>query len=365
MVIAVTVVLALMTACDVPATNVPAGSGVPSATARVAAAASPTAPAAALSDQSHGFLTLEPSALRAEASSVSLATVPIAHSAAASPDGRRVAIIERTRQGGQLLTFNTSRPAQPTFILEFSGSVIDNRATGEFPSAVVWAGDGSDSLLVTVDVAGASAAYTSERVIDLQTRQVRELARVGFVPLAWHPASDTAVGWAFRGDGGFADSYVLLQGDRVTRSPFPLGHVIGNTLRASPDGRRVLAVYGATSAVSGGAVRWWPFDRFDQQTELPSVLGDSIVNAIWRPGADEIVVSIAAGTFTPTAPRLEIWPLRGAPRVLRASGGLLIVRSDGSAALGVDYVLVDLVTGATNTVPRLSPLELPYLAVRL
>ena len=56
-----------------------------------------------------------------------------------------------------------------------------------------------------------SAAYTSERVIDLQTRQVRELARVGFVPLAWHPASDTAVGWAFRGDGGFADSYVLLQ----------------------------------------------------------------------------------------------------------------------------------------------------------
>ena len=73
MVGAVTVALAVMTACDVPATNVPAGSlGVPSATARVAAAASPTAPAAALSDQSHGFLTLEPSALRAEASSVSL-----------------------------------------------------------------------------------------------------------------------------------------------------------------------------------------------------------------------------------------------------------------------------------------------------
>ena len=57
---AVTVALAVMTACDVPATNVPAGSlGVPSATARVAAAASPIAPAAALSDQSHGFLTLE------------------------------------------------------------------------------------------------------------------------------------------------------------------------------------------------------------------------------------------------------------------------------------------------------------------
>ena len=106
---------------------------------------------------------------------------------------------------------------------------------------------------------------------------------------------------------------MLLQGDRVTRSPFPLGHVIGNTLRASPDGRRVLAVYGTTSAVSGGAVRWWPFDRFDQQTELPSVSGDSIVNAIWRPGADEIVVSVATGTFTPTAPRLEIWPLRVPP----------------------------------------------------
>ena len=124
-------------------------------------------------------------------------------------------------------------------------------------------------------------------------------------------------------------------------------------------------MFGATSADSGSAVRWWPFDRFDQQTELPSESGQWIVNAIWRPGADEIVVSIAAGTFTPNAPRLEIWPLRDAPRVLRASGGLLIVRSDGTAALGVDYVLVDLATGATSTVPRLSPLEVPYLAVRL
>jgi hypothetical protein len=41
------------------------------------------------------------------------------------------------------------------------------------------------------------------------------------------------------------------------------------------------------------------------------------------------------------------------------------VRSDGTAALAVDYMLVDLATGATSTVPRLSPTEQPYLAVRL
>jgi hypothetical protein len=43
----------------------------------------------------------------------------------------------------------------------------------------------------------------------------------------------------------------------------------------------------------------------------------------------------------------------------------LRVGSDGTAALAVDYVLVDLATGATSTVPRLSPTERRYLAVRL
>jgi hypothetical protein len=201
--------------------------------------------------------------------------------------------------------------------------------------------------------------------VDLKTKQVRELVRVGFVPLAWHPASDTAVGWAFKGDGGFADSYVAVQGGRVTHSQFPQGQVIGGSVRASRDGRRIVAVYGGTSAQSGGTIRWWPFDRFDQQTELPSVPGEWIIHATWRPGADELVVSVSTGTYTPTSPRLEVWPLQGSRRSLRSSGGLLLVRSDGTAALAVDYMLVDLATGATSTVPRLSPTEQPYLAVRL
>lgn len=360
------VAVIVMSSCDVPTTPVPSQSlDTPSATESRSAPPSPTARASAVPDQSHGFLTLEPSALRSEASSATLATLPVAYLAAASPNGRRVAIVERTQKGGQLLTFDTSVPSQRTFVLEFSGTVVDNRASGEFPSSAVWAGDDTDSLLVTVDVYSAPSVYTSQRVVDLQTKQVRELARIGFVPLAWHPASDTAVGWAFRGDGGFADSYVLVRGGRVTRSQFPLGEVIGSTVRASPDGRRIIAVYGGTSAQSGGTIRWWSFDRFDQQTELPSVRGEWIINASWRPGVDELVVSVATGTYTPTVPRLEVWPLQGARRVLRSSGGLLLVRSDGTAALAVDYALVDLATGATSTVPRLSPTERPYLAVRL
>ena len=73
----------------------------------------------------------------------------------------------------------------------------------------------------------------------------------------------------------------------------------------------------------------------------------------------------SVGRLGKRGPVAALRPLRDAPRVRRASGGLLIVRSDGTAALGVDYVLVDLATGATSTVPRLSPLEVPYLAVRL
>jgi hypothetical protein len=151
----------------------------------------------------------------------------------------------------------------------------------------------------------------------------------------------------------------------VTQSQFPQGHVIGGSVRASRDGRRIVAIYGGTSAQSGGTVRWWPFDRFDQQTELPSVPGEWIHHATWRPGADELVVSVSTGTYTPTSPRLEVWPLQGSRRSLRSSGGLLLVRSDGTAALALDYMLVDLATGATSMVPRQSPTEQPYLAVRL
>lgn len=282
--------------------------------------------------------------------------------AAVSPDGRRVAIVAQAKNSDQLVTFDASRPAQRTVVLEFSGSVADDRGT---PSHIVWAGDGSDSLLMTVQVfSPPSAGYTSQRVVDLQTRQVRELARVSFVPLAWHPASDTAVGVVIP-DGGFADSYVLLQGGRETRLRFPRENP--RSLAASPDGRRILAVYGGPSQ-SGGTIQWWPFDRLAQQTELPSVRGDWIVNATWRPGSDELVVgveTVSAAGAGPTAPRLEVWPLQGGHRLVRSSGGLLLVRTDGTAALTVDFMLVDLATGTTTAVPRLSPSERPYLAVRL
>jgi hypothetical protein len=375
----VVAILAVFAFLSRPAGETVVASPTPSATASATAAVSATAsatPAAATGarpDAAHGFLTRSPAAIRTEADPTALnktSNWDDRATAAVSPDGKRVAILRSGQTGQGIITFTTVKPDDITYVMDMAG-------TGELiVGPPVWAADGSDSLLIGVVKPGADVgvepppAYSALRAVDVRTRAITEIAKASnqfvMVPVAWHPASRTATA-VETGAGGFAYSYVVVQGDRTTRTTFesgaPQGLVVAGTVRASPDGKRVLALSGREGPV---VVKWWPFDRFGEQSELrPTGSGDSVRAAAWRPGADEIVVSIGApgGTPSAVATRLEIWPLQGTRRVVGPGAALAAVRVDGTAAITMDFTLVDLATGTTSPVPRRSPSEMVSLAV--
>lgn len=347
-------------------------SSTPTATgaASPAATSSPASSSAAIRpDASHGMLTRNPAAIRTEADTTALNKTQNLDEGAAgavSPDGKRVAIL-RTGQSGQgIIWFTTSKPDEVMPVLDMAG-------TGELlVGPPVWAADGSDSLLVGIIKPGAQSgvepppAYSALRSIDIKTRTVTELTRTTnnyvLIPVVWHPGG--AVAAAFEtGPGGFATNYVVVRGQQVTRTPFG-GDVVGGSVTANADGTRVVAIDGR----DGGSIRWWPFDRFDQQTDLKPPAGEGVFRASWRSGRDEIVVGVGPNgpTTTPRSAstlRLEVWGSQTGRRVVRDAGGFAVVRVDGTAALAIDYQLVDLATGATTPVQKRAATETAYLAV--
>jgi hypothetical protein len=316
-------------------------------------------------DASHGMLTRNPAAIRTEADPTALNKTPNWNegaAAAVSPDGKRVAILRTGETGQGIITFTTEKPDEIT-------SVMDMAGTGEnLVGAPVWAADNSDSLLLAITKPGAATgvapppAYSALRSVDVKTHKVTEVTRTtnGFVlvPVVWHPGAAAAAAYE-TGDGGFAVNYLVIRGQQVTRTPFG-ATVVGGTLAANQDGTRVAAIYGTP----GATVHWWPFDRFDQQTELKPAVGDGAYRAYWRAGRDEIVVATGPSAGIASANmRVEVWGSQAGRRVVRDTGGIALVRVDGTAALAFDYQLVDLTTGATTPVQKRATSETAYLAV--
>ena len=332
----------------------------PSATSSPSASATGVKP-----DASHGMLTRNPAAIRTEADPTALNKTPNwsdGAAAAVSPDGKRVAILRSGETGQGIISFTTAKPDEITYVMDMAG-------TGEnIVGAPVWAADGSDSLLIGIIKPGAQTgidpppAYAALRSVDIRTQAVTEVTRTTnglvLVPVVWHPGGAVAAAYE-TGPGGFALSYLIIKGQQVSRTAFPAG-VIGGTLAANQDGTRVAAIYGT----EGATVHWWPYDRFDQQTELKPSAGEGAYRAYWRGGRDELVVATGPAAMPPSANmRVEVWGSHEGRRVVRDTGGVALVRIDGSAALAFDYQLVDLTTGATTPVQKGAATETAYLAV--
>jgi hypothetical protein len=311
------------------------------------------------------MLTRNPAAIRTEADPTALNRTSRWNegaAAAVSPDGRRVAILLTGQTGQVIISFTTAKPDDITYVMDMAG-------TGEnIVGPPVWAADGSDSLLIGIIKPSAQTgiapppAYSALRSVNVKTHNVIEVTRTtnGFVlvPVVWHPA--TAVAAAYEtGDGGFAVNYVVMQGPQVARTPFGAS-VGGGTLAANQDGTRVAAIFGSP----GATVHWWPYDRFDQQTELKPVAGEGAYRASWRGGRDELVVATGPASMPPSVNmRVEVWGSQSGRRVVRDTGGIALVRVDGTAVLSFDYQLVDLTSGATTPVQKGAATETAYLAV--
>lgn len=263
---------------------------------------------------------------------------------AVSPDGRRIGLIRTGQTGQHVVTFSTDRPNDVTAVVDLAGS--RERAVN-----VVWAGDGSESIVFAVvketfPPGGGDVRfdYAALRAVDLRDRRVREIVRTSgqntrLWPLAWLPGTDTAAA-AEVGPRGPATSYVTVRAgaiERIVITPNP--NVVW--FSASRDGRRI-AVSLQTS------LRWWPTDQPSAVKEFKAQSTDRFGHVEFRPGADELGVD--------TGSAFELWTLTGQRRVVaEGTPGFLRWRVDGTAAIASSdpssVWLVDPTTGAKTQLP--------------
>ena len=264
-----------------------------------------------------------------------------------SPDGKRIALIRTSQTGQQIVTFTTARPNDVTTVVDLAGS-------GELANRVVWAGDGSDSLLFDVvkETRGPGGGdnliweYSALWSVDLATRDVREVVRIGgqntkLWALAWLPARQVVGALEMR-QLGPVTNYVVVRSGAIERTA--LSPIMGvASFSASRDGLRIVVSIETS-------LRWWPVDQPSAAKELMAQPGETLGHAEFRPGADELGVGVAEGG------RFEIWTLTGARRVVASrAAGFLRWRVDGSAAIASSdpfaVLLIDPVTGATTPLP--------------
>jgi hypothetical protein len=116
-------------------------------------------------------------------------------------------------------------------------------------------------------------------------------------------------------------------------------------ITASRDGLRI-------AAVMAPAVRWWPMDQPSAAKELIADSRGRADFAAFRPGTDELGVSVGAPSVggVPPPGHFEIWSLSGQQRVVSATAGFSRWRADGTAAID-GTSLVDPSTGAVTPLP--------------
>ena len=307
------------------ATASPSGSAAGAASPTLNASATASAPAAPTAtvtsagvrpDAKHGLITFE--GIRTEASATNLqqpsqfartGTAGTDFKVAVSPDGKRVAMIRTGETGQQLITFTTAKPNDVTVVLDLSGGT-------EFAVDVVWAGDGSDYVIYSIDAkssrtppATSPILYSALRTADLAAKKQSEVARITtglhLVPVAWR--FDTHNGGAIEQDAGTgaAAAYDVIRGNTLADRTVLTGVNSATAVRASRDGTRVLAV-------AAPAVRWWPVDQPSAAKEVLADLSRGRAEyAEFRPGTTEIGVSVVASSTGPVGPpgHFEMWDL--------------------------------------------------------
>jgi hypothetical protein len=260
---------------------------------------------------------------------------------AVSPDGKRIALIRTSQTGQQIVTFTTVRPNEITTVADLAGS-------GERATNILWAGDGADYVVYSVDGgAPPTIAYSALRSVDLAAKKQSEIARITnghhLVPLSWR--FDIHLGGAVEQETptNSLAAYYVIDGNALTQRA-ALTAASLTRISASRDGRRVVLS-------SDTSVRWWPVDQPAASRELAAQQGETLGRAEFRPGSDELGVD-----RTGPGGQFEIWSLSGMRRVVATRvTGFVHWRIDGTAAIaspGPDsVVLIDPATGTMTPLP--------------
>jgi hypothetical protein len=238
--------------------------------------------------------------------------------------------------------FDVTAPDQDTTL----ASVLDT----ERGAAAVWSSDRS-GIVAVVERAGTgdvTGPFSSLRIVDTPTRSIREISRLTdgsqYWPVGWDRVTHVVGACAYGGADATAVAWVVVGEDALSsRVPMESG-VPAISIRAS--GNDVLGV------LNQSVVRVWTLASYATHGEFGALPGERIAFARWKPGADEIVVSVAD--------RLEIWPKAGGDRRIVARGlpaaSDLLISSDGALAFvtsdsGASATAVDLASGRTAPLP--------------
>jgi hypothetical protein len=264
---------------------------------------------------------------------------------AVSGTGRRVAYwVTSTGATRELRVFDVTAPDQDTSL----ATVLDT----ERGAAVVWSSDRT-GLLAVVESSGragtaeAPGPFSALRVVDTPTRSIHEISRLNdggqYWPAGWDRAS-RLVGACIYGTDGMGIAWAVVGEDAVSASVPMEGGIPALSILAS--GNDVLGVQNTS------VIRVWTLASYTHHLEFGAASGERIAVARWRPGTEEIAVSVAD--------RLELWPKGGGDRRVVARGlppaKDLLVSADGALAFityegGLSAAAIDLATGRTAPLP--------------
>ena len=302
-----------------------------------------------LSD-ARGFITVPaksaPAQLRRETDAIAISELRgQGFIGAVSGTGKRVAYwVTSDGATRELRVFDVTAPDQDTSL----ATVLDT----ERGAAAVWSSDRTGILAVVessgrVGTAEAPGPFSALRVVDTPTRSIHEVSRLTdgsqYWPAGWDRAS-RLVGACVYGADGMGIAWAVVGEDAVAaRDPMDEG-IPALSIVAS--GNDVLGVQ------NGSVIRVWTLASYTQHLEFGAASGERIAAARWRPGTDEIAVSVAD--------RLELWPRAGGDRRVVARGlpvaKDLLVSADGALAFitfdgGLSATAIDLATGRTAPLP--------------
>lgn len=317
----------------------------------------PPTPSGPLLSDSRGFIALAaPSAaaeLRRETDPAPISTLRgTGFIGAVSGTGRRVAYwVSGSGSGAtpadgstrELRVFDVTAPDQDTSL----ATVLET----ERGAAAVWSSDRT-GIVAVVEASGragsgeAPGPFSALRIVDTPTRSIHEIARVTdgsqYWPVGWDRSTRLVGACIYGGADATGIAWVAVGEDALSsRVPMESG-IPAITIRAS--GNDVLGV------LNQSVVRVWTLASYATHREFGAAPGERIAFARWKPGADEIVVSVAD--------RLEIWPKAGGDRRVVARGlpaaNDLLVSPDGGLAF-VTYEggasAIDLATGRRAPLP--------------
>jgi len=344
---AVVVLMALLAGLALASATLPAEAPATPSPATRPSRTPVVAPSGPVLSDTRGFIALAgkdaPASLRRETDAAPITSL---HGqgfiGAVSGTGRRVAYwVANASDTRELRVFDATAPDQDAAMLSL--------LQGERGASAVWSVDRTGLLLVVEanGTADQGSPFSALRVLDTPTRGVHEIARLvdgsQFWPVGWDRDS-RLTGSCVVGADGAAIAYAVIGEDAISaRTPMDEG-IPAATVRSS--GTAVLGV------MNGVVIRVWSIASYADHRELGVNPGDRIAFARWRPGATDIVVSIAD--------RLELWPAAGGDHRVVARGlpnaSDLLVSEDGAIAIvssdqGRTAAAIDLASGRTAPVP--------------